>query len=108
MFVSVEEIQKGVNNFVEKELAPKAGDKKKFLVYLALPLIKANVKSYIDTFYSEPFTKILFDENKKVDIDSLYDMAKSAMAKTGSVTVFGIIFNETDVMKLYSYIKESL
>ena len=41
------------------------------------------------------------------DIDSLYDVARKAMSKVGSVEYMGIKFNEADVDSLYNYIKRS-
>lgn len=41
------------------------------------------------------------------DIDSLYDAARKAMSKVGSVEYMGIKFNEADVDSLYNYIKRS-
>jgi hypothetical protein len=43
-----------------------------------------------------------------VDIDALYSNAKSAMQKSGMVEMFGIIFNESDIDKLYAYIRGQL
>ncbi len=105
MFVSAEQIHKGLHSYIDKELVAKAGQGKKFLILLVEPLIKGTVNNYIETYSNAPLTKELFDENKNVNLDMLYDMAKNAMSKSGSITMYGIVFDGTDVTKLYSYIK---
>ena len=52
-----------------------------------------------------PMMRDLFDENKNLKIDEIYNMAKQAIKKSGQFTYFGIIFNETDNDKRYNYIK---
>jgi hypothetical protein len=105
MFVNTQQIQLGVTNFIENEIAKKAVGFNKFAVYFAMPVINKKLTSYIDSFSSNPLTKEFFDENKNVDLDAIYNMAKSAVQKSGQFVYFGIMFNENDIDRLYSYIK---
>lgn len=104
MTVSVQQIQMGVVNFVEKEIAQKAVGLQKFAVYFMLPKISQNLISAIDKYRSNPMIHDLFDENGNAKIDEIYSMAKDAVQKSGQFEYAGIIFNETDIDKLYQYI----
>lgn len=105
MFVNAQQVQLGVSKYTDNEIGKKAVGVNKFMVYFALPIINKKVLQYIETYSKDPLTKDMFDENKNIDIDSIYNMAKSAVQKSGQFTMYGIVFNETDIDKLYNYIK---
>ena len=107
MFVNTEQIQLGVINFIENEIAKKAVGANKFAVYFVIPLISNKIAQYVNVFSENDFTKDLFDENRNVDLDAVYNQAKEAIKKSGQIVVYGIVFNETDVDKLYTYIKQT-
>ena len=46
------------------------------------------------------------DENT-INVDLIYNSAKTAIRKTGQIEYSGILFNETDIDKLYTYIKNA-
>lgn len=106
MFVSTEQLQIGVTNFIEAEIAKKATGTTKFLTYLAIPVVNKKVAYYMDSFFNSEFTKDMFDEERNIDIDLLYNMSKEAIRKSGQVVAYGIVFNETDIDKLYNYIAQ--
>ena len=103
--VNLEQIQMGILGFVEKEIASKATGFKKFGIYFMMPTIKKSVVDYLVKMKS--FMPDLFDENSNVDLDQFYNLAKDAIKKSGQFEFMGIIFNETDIDKLYSYIKST-
>ena len=107
MFVNTEQIQVGVINFIENEIAKKAVGANKFITYFAMPIISKKITQYVNSFAQNELTKDMFDENNNVDIDIVYNMAKDAIKKSGQFTLFGIIFNESDIDKLYTYIKQT-
>lgn len=107
MFVNTEQIQVGVINFVEQEIAKKAVGANKFMIYFAMPIISKKISQYVNSFAQNELTKDMFDENNNVDIDTIYNMAKSAIQKSGQFVMFGIVFNESDIDKLYTYIKQT-
>lgn len=108
MFVSVNQIQIGVVNFVENEIASKAVGFQKFAIYLILPKFKNVVANYVNNLKSNEFLKDIFNDTGNVDIDALYNMCKSAIQKSGSFEIFGVILNETDIDKIYSYIRNTV
>lgn len=103
MMVSVEQVQIGVVNFVEKEIASKATGFKKFGVYFLMPIIKGKVADYLTQI--KGFMPDLFDANGNIELDKFYNISKDAIKKSGQFEFMGIIFNETDIDKLYSYIR---
>ena len=106
MFVNLEQVKVGLNNFIEQEIARKAVGANKFLIYFAMPVIDKNVEYYVESFSKNGMTKHIFDENSNIDIDVVYNMAKEAIRKSGQFVMYGIVFNENDIDKLYSYIKQ--
>lgn len=108
MYINTQQIQLGADKFIENEIARKAVGVNKFAVYFAMPIINKKITQYIESFSSNPITKDMFDENKNVDIDTVYNMAKNAIQKSGQFVYYGIVFNETDVDKLYNYMKGDL
>jgi allophanate hydrolase subunit 1 len=108
MFVNTQQVQLGLTNFVENEIAKKAVGLNKFMVYFAMPIISKKVMQYVDAYSKDPLTKDMFDDNRNIDIDTIYNMAKTAVQRSGQFTMYGIVFNETDIDKLYSYIKGEL
>ncbi len=108
MYINAQQIQLGITNYAENEIAKKATGLNKFMVYFAMPIINKKVVQFIDKYSNDPLTKDMFDENNNIDIDTLYNMAKSAVRKSGQFTMYGIIFNETDIDKLYAYMKGEL
>lgn len=106
--VTVEQIQRGVRNYIDTEIGSKAIGFRKFGVYFMLPSIDKYIVQYLNKM--KEFMPEMFDENGMVDIDKIYNNAKSAIKKSGQFEFMGIIFNETDIDKLYSNIniKESI
>ena len=107
MFVNTEQVQLGVTNFIENEIAQKAVGANKFMVYFALPIINKKIAQSLESFSTNDLTKEMFDANKNIDIDIVYNMAKQAISKSGQFVLYGIVFNETDIDKLYTYIRQT-
>ena len=76
-------------------------------VYFILPKVNDIVANYINNLRTNGFLKDLFNESGNVDIDTLYNMSKSAIQKSGSFEIFGLILNEADIDKIYSYIRRT-
>ena len=107
MFVTVEQIQIGATNFIEQEIASKAVGFQKFATYFMLPKINKTIAEYIYRIKDNPMAKDFFTENGSVDLDELYQMSKQAIKKSGQFTVYGVILGETDIDKMYEYIKNT-
>lgn len=104
MFVNTEQIQIGVTNFIEQEIAAKAVGFQKFATYFVLPKINKVIENYMQVLKENPIVSDFFNENGDVNIDELYNMAKMAVRKSGQFAVYGVLLNENDIDKIYSYI----
>lgn len=107
MVVNTQQVQMGVVNYIEQEIARKAVGVTKFGVYFMLPKMSKSVVSLINKYQSNPMFEDLFDENGNIKLDDVYNMSKEAIKHSGQFEMFGIIFNESDIDKLYSYIKNT-
>ena len=105
MFVNTQQVQMGVTKFIENELGHKAVGFDIFKIYFLLPIINNKIVGIVQSFAENSLTKDMFDENKHIDIDSVYNMAKNAIQKSGKFMMAGIVFDEGDVDKLYRYIR---
>lgn len=100
--VTVEQIQRGVRDYVDLEIGSKATGFRKFSVYFMLPAIDKYVVQYLNKL--KAIMPDLVDKDGNVDIEAAYRNAKSAIKRSGQFELMGIIFNETDLDKLYANI----
>ena len=107
MLVTIQQIQIGATNFIEKEIASKAVGFQKFATYFMLPKINKAISDYIVRIKENPMAKDFFSENGSVDLDEVYNLSKQAIQKSGQFTVYGVILGETDIDKMYEYIKSA-
>lgn len=105
MIVNITQIRTGIIRFVEQEIGAKATDFDKFKInFISARLPKTIDKMFIQ-YKDNEFFKHYFDENGNINLDELYNDVKEAARKTGKFNLAGIIFDETDIVKLYEYIK---
>lgn len=104
MVVSIQQIQNGVVNYMEQEIARQSVGLNKFGVYFMMPGIRKMVGQKLLEYNKSEFFTDLFDPNGNVVIDEVYNYAKEAIRKSGNVTIGNMIFNESDIDKLYQYI----
>ena len=102
--VSKQQIHNGVMNYIDNEIGRKAVGYNKFAIYFAMPTISKKVNQYLNDLSSNPLMKDM-TVGEMIDVDALYQNGKNAIQKSGSFEYFGIIFNEIDIDKLYTYIK---
>lgn len=107
MLVTAQQIQTGVINYVEQEIAQKAVGIKKFTVYFIMPQLNTRVAALINAAHDNEMLSEFFTDSGNINLDTLYQAAKIAIAKSGQIEYAGIIFNETDIDKLYTYIKNT-
>lgn len=107
MFVNTNQIQVGLSNFIDREIGAKAVGMQKFTVYFLLPILNNKIVNYMNAFKENEFTKDFFNSNGDVDLDAIYNMSKQAIQKSGQFTIGGVILGETDLDKLYTYIRNT-
>lgn len=107
MNVSIRQFQTGIVNYIEQEIASKAVGIKKFMVYFVIPNLYDKIPELLNKLKDNDMFKDYFVDDNMINIDQLYNSAKIAIRKTGQIEYSGILFNETDIDKLYSYIKNT-
>lgn len=110
MIVNVDQIRIGAKKYIEQELAQKATGITKFAIYFVIPTIDKKVVDYVGKLQTNDMLSDMFDENKCVYLDKVYDRAIYAIEKSGNKILldkYGIALDRSDVEKLYSYIRES-
>jgi hypothetical protein len=95
----------GIANYIESEIASKAVGFQKFATYFVLQRINIIIDKYMTALKSNELVQDLFDDSGKVDIDALYHMSKKAIQKSGQITMLGVILGESDIDKIYSFIR---
>lgn len=95
-----------MGNFLEQELIPQSDGLRKVLLYMAIPVLGAQTQQMIDQY--KPAISVLgaMTEDGMIDLDILYPRLKDAVHKAGKVPLMGIIFDESDVDKLYNIAKQ--
>ena len=110
MIVNTDQVRMGIKKYVECELAQKASGVTKFMIYFVMPSIDKKVNAYISSMQSNEMFEDMFDDNKCVYLDKVYDRAVFAVEKSGNkiyVDKYGIALDRNDIEKIYSYIRES-
>ena len=105
--VTKQQIQLGVSAFVENEIAIKSSGFNKFATYFMLPTIQTKTADLITKLSQNELFSVYFNEKGDVDLDKVYQNAKESIKKSGQFEIFGIIFNESDIDKLYTTIQRS-
>jgi hypothetical protein len=108
MIVNKDQVKLGVKKYVENELAQKATGITKFAIYFMMPSIDQTIVSYINTLQSNTMFEDLFDANKNIELDKVYERALFAMDKSGNKLIlekYGLSLDKSDVQKIYDYIK---
>jgi hypothetical protein len=110
MLVNTDQIRIGVKKYVEHELAHKATGLTKFMIYFVMPSIDKTVVDYVNKMQDNEMFGDMFDENKNMHIDKVYDRAVFAVEKVGNkilIEKYGIALDRGDIEKIYSYVRES-
>jgi hypothetical protein len=104
MFVNTQQVQIGITQYVEQEIAKQASGVNRYLYYLAVPRIGKIVEEYIQGYKNNAMVADLFDDNGNIDIDKLYNEAVDAMKKSGKFPLLGIWVSEDTLRTIYNYI----
>lgn len=101
------QIQIGIANYIEQEIAAKATGLKKFTVYATSILLLKKVETITSKLMENEYIAALgiISSTGDWDLDLLEVVLASAMEKVGKLEVMGIIFNVDDVSSLFKYIR---
>ena len=110
MLVNTDQVRIGVKKFIENELAHKATGVTKFMIYFMMPGMDKKVLEYVVKMQDNDMFEEMFDENKNLYLDKVYDRALFAVDRVGNKVLlekYGIALDRSDLEKIYSYIRES-
>ena len=110
MLVNTDQVRIGVKKFIENELAHKATGVTKFMIYFMMPGMDKKVLEYVVKMQDNDMFEDMFDDNKNLYLDKIYDRALFAVDKLGNKVLlekYGIALDRSDLEKIYSYIRES-
>lgn len=110
MLANTDQIRIGVKKYIENELAHKATGATKFIIYFVMPAMDKKVMDYITKMQDNEMFDEMFDDNKNIYLDKVYDRAIFAIEKSGNKILlekYGISLDRNDIEKAYSYIRES-
>lgn len=108
MAVTLQQVKAGIGNYADAELGRKAKGVTKFGVYFMLPRVDKLIDKYYNQAVNNPLFADMFDESGNVDIDAVYDAAKTAMDRTGQIEMYGFRFGRNDIDMLYDYIRSTM
>lgn len=104
MTVNLQQFERGITNFIDIEIGRKATGGNKFLTYFIMPLLPKKIEKEFNNLKDNVIFSDFLDENGNIKIDDLYNNSKQAIQKSGTIELYGVIFNESDIDKLYNYI----
>lgn len=110
--VTINQIQSGILQYIEKDLMPHLDGLKKVGLGVYATLAAGNIAAMIMSYKDHPAVKMLdvFGENNEIDIDKLYNAAvpyySNGEKQTVSIPLIGdFTMDKSDIDKLYRYIK---
>lgn len=103
MTITIDQAQRAILAYLENEVARKASGLTKFGAYFVMGTLQNKFPSILSNFLQNPLISAmeLVDGDGHIKIDEVYHAARSAMEKAGSISMYGVIFNQSDVDKLY-------
>ena len=109
MKINTEQLERAVQIYFNSEILPKAAGFKKFTASLVFEMYSTKIKTIIIELLNNPLIKLsgIVDDDNFIDVDQLYHAAKEAIRNSGQFTLLGIIFNESDIDKLYTIIQQN-
>ena len=103
--MNINQIELGIMDFIQNEIASKATGLQKFLIYTGSFLGAGKMENLANKHQKLLKDLGIMTTDGAIDLDILYSAAKKGIEKSGKFEYKGIIFDETDVDKLYQYIK---
>lgn len=105
------QVQAGLNQYIAQEFLSKMTGWQKWVFGASAAMLNGNITNIFNQLKNSNIVKMMgvIDENDNIDIDKLY-VAFKEQARQSSVTfnvpvIGATTFNESDVDKLYSFIK---
>lgn len=103
--VTIDQFKRGVANFIDREVVPVMPKWKGILFAAGAPLV---IESKAKELPESPIVKAMgVLEGDQVDVDKIYSALKTKAQGKWPVEIFNLKMSESDLDKLYEYIKEA-
>ena len=100
-----EQLKRGIMRFVSNELAPKMSVWAGIALEAFAPaVIEAKIETLLSTGW---LSGTAFVNGNTVNVDEVYKALKTAAASRWPFEMFGFQFTESDLDKVYTYIREA-
>lgn len=102
MKATKQEIKMGIQRYVDKELSPQLHGAKGVGIRIILAV---GIDGVAEKYLEHPMLETIgIKDTEGIELDKLYEVAKQEVQKEGKVEVAGILFDASDVEKLYQEI----
>lgn len=102
MKATTEQVKIGIQKYIDKELNPKLTGWKGVGIRVILGL---GAETIAEAYLNHPMLETIgIKDAEGLEIDRLHDVLRKEVEKEGKVNVAGILFDATDVDKLYNEI----
>lgn len=102
MKATKQEIKMGIQRYVDKELSPQLHGAKGVGIRIMLAV---GIDGVAEKYLEHPMLETIgIKDTEGIELDKLYEVAKQEVEKEGKVEVAGILFDASDVEKLYQEI----
>jgi len=105
--VNIEQVEKGIHSYAERELASKVNGLSRFAVYMVLPSVNRIVYDNYEKLRHNGIIADMLDDEGNIDIDMLRERAITAMEHVHSIEMYGFRFSKDDIDMLYDHITKA-
>lgn len=112
--VNFSQVQTGLTKYVDNEIMGKISGWRKWAMGTIVGIALSKSTEAFDQIKRNQFVKMMgiIDADDHIDLDLLYEEAKKQAKENGAITfdvpmIGSLTLNETDVDKLYEYIRNS-
>lgn len=109
MIITVEQLNAGIVQYIDRVIIPKAPPLTKFLTYFFVPSIPNYINNKVKDFLAMDTEKEFFSDDGNIKLEKVYNRAKQAMEHSGKILIPKINYfvDTDDIDTLYSIIKET-
>ncbi len=101
--LTIDEFKRGIMQFIDEVIAPKANSLMKFVIYFFVPAIPRMIDEYAQMLIEIDDDHDLITTDGHINLDNVYKRAKGALEKAGSVAIpkLNYIIDMDDLEHLY-------
>jgi GTPase involved in cell partitioning and DNA repair len=105
------QLYSALNEFIDKELMPLGASmdlKEQFVFGFKMGIIKRKAQTLVKSYLNKQEIKMLdlIDENRQIDVETMYQSAMDMFSQVKELEIAGITFKEQDLSRLYSIMQK--